>query len=76
MDITKDTRISDILEHYGDIAEVMEVFGVKRVGRYSLRAFLAKALTVEWAARVHRVPLEEFIGILRRAVARQPANVR
>ena len=32
MQITKDTRVSDILLVYGDIAEVMEVFGVKRVG--------------------------------------------
>ena len=68
MQITKDTRVSDILLEYGDIAEVMEVFGVKRVGRYSLRAFLAKALTVEWAARIHRVPLGEFLEILRHAV--------
>lgn len=30
MEITKDTRISEILENYGDIADVMEVFGVKR----------------------------------------------
>jgi len=71
MQITKDTRVSDILLKYGDIAEVMEVFGVKRVGRYSLRMFLAKALTVEWAARVHRVPLDEFLEILHRAVARK-----
>lgn len=69
MQITKDTRISEILLNYGDIAEVMEVFGVRRVGRYSLRMFLAKALTVEWAARVHRVPLNEFLAILRQAVA-------
>jgi hypothetical protein len=69
MQITKDTRVSDILLEYGDIAEVMEVFGVKRVGRYSLRMFLAKALTVEWAARVHRVPLDEFLKILHQAVA-------
>jgi hypothetical protein len=68
MQITKDTRVSDILLHYGDIAEVMEVFGVKRVGRYSLRMFLAKALTVEWAARAHRVPLDEFLEILQQAV--------
>ena len=46
MQITKDTRVSDILEKYGDIAEVMEVFGIKRVGRYSLRMLAAKALTV------------------------------
>lgn len=68
MNITKDTRVSDILNEYGDIAEVMEVFGVKRVGRYSLRAFLAKFLTVKLAARVHRVPLDEFLNILEIAV--------
>lgn len=69
MQITKETRVSEILEEYGDIAEVMEVFGVKRVGRYSVRALAAKALTVEWAARLHRVPLDEFLEILRRAVS-------
>lgn len=68
MEITKGTRVSDILEKYGDIAEVMELFGVKRVGRYSLRALAAKALTVEWAARIHRVSLDEFLTILRQAV--------
>ncbi len=71
MQITKDTRISDILLEYGDIAEVMEVFGVKRVGRYSLRMFLAKALTVEWAARIHRVPLDEFLEILQQAIVKK-----
>ena len=71
MQITKDTRISAILLEYGDIAEVMEVFGVQRVGKYSLRMFLAKALTVEWAARVHRVPLNEFLEILHKAVAKK-----
>ena len=68
MKITKDTRVSEILQEYGDIADVMEVFGVKRVGRYSVRSFLTKALTVEWAARVHRVPLDEFLSILNQAV--------
>ena len=69
MEITEDTKVSDILENYGDIADVMEVFGVKRVGRYSMRRMLTKALTVEWAARVHRVPVDEFLGILNKAVA-------
>ena len=68
MEINKDTKVSDILEEYGDIADVMEVFGVKRVGRYSMRRMLTKALTVEWAARVHRVPVDEFLGILHQAV--------
>ena len=71
MEITKDTRISAILEEYGDIANVMEIFGVKRVGKYSLRMFLAKALTVEWAARIHKVPLDEFLEILNQAVAKK-----
>ncbi len=71
MQITKDTRVSEILLKYGDIADVMEIFGVQRVGKYSLRMFLAKALTVEWAARVHKVPLDEFLGILNRAVAKK-----
>ncbi|MCB0121215.1 MAG: DUF1858 domain-containing protein [Caldilineaceae bacterium] len=66
--LTKETRISDILETYGDIADVMELFGVKRVGRYSMRRLLSKALTVEWAARIYRVPLDEFLGILRQAI--------
>ncbi|MBK6431244.1 MAG: DUF1858 domain-containing protein [Anaerolineae bacterium] len=71
MEITKDTRVSDILLEYGDIADVMEIFGVKRVGKYSLRMFLAKALTVEWAARIHKVPLDEFLEILNQAVAKK-----
>ena len=71
MEITKETQVSDILEKYGDIAEVMELFGIKRVGRYSLRTLVAKALTVEWAARIHRVPLDEFLQILKQAVAKR-----
>jgi hypothetical protein len=71
MKITKDTRVAAILEEYGDIADVTEVFGVKRVGRYSLRMLAAKAVTVEWAARIHRVPLDRFLEILHRAIARK-----
>ena len=72
MVITKNTRVSDILREYGDIADVMELFGVKRVGRYSLRALVAKVITVKWAARIHREPLNKFLDILRQAI--QPTN--
>ncbi len=68
MIITPKTRVSDILNEYGDIAGVMEVFGVKRVARYSFRRMLTKALTVEMAARVHGVPVDEFIKTLNRAI--------
>ena len=69
MQITKNTRVADTLKEYGDIADVMEVFGIKRVGRYSIRTLAAKAVTVEWAARIHRVPLDEFLEILHQAVS-------
>ena len=71
MEITKATRVSDILKAYGDIAEVMEVLGIKRVDNYAarLQLLIAKAITVETAARLHRVPLDEFLTILRQAVA-------
>ena len=72
--ITKDTRVSSILEEYGDIADVMEAFGVKRVGRYSVRRLVTKALTVEWAARIHQVPLDKFLDILNTAVAKDQAT--
>lgn len=60
MEITKNTRVSDILKEYGDIADVMELFGVNRVGRYSLRALVANIITVKWAAKIHGVPRSDF----------------
>lgn len=68
MEITKDTKVSDILREYGDIAEVMETFGVTRVSGFSVRKFITKALTVERAAKIHRVPLDEFLDTLQKAV--------
>lgn len=70
--IDKDTKVSDILREYGDIAAVMETFGVKRVGGFSVRKYLTKALTVERAAKVHRVPLDEFLTTVRTAVGQNP----
>ena len=74
MEITPKTKVSAILEEYGDIADVMEVFGVKRVARYSFRSMLTKALTVDMAARVHRVPLDEFMEALNNAVEMSTKN--
>ena len=74
MEITKDTKVSDILSEYGDIAEVMEMFGIKRAGGYSFRKFLTKALTVERAAKDHRVPLDEFLTTVQTAVGQMPPS--
>jgi len=74
LNITKDTRVADILNEYGDIADVMEIFGVKSVGRYSIRALLGKVLKVKVAARIHRVPLDEFLSMLEKATRIEPGT--
>ncbi|MFH1808060.1 MAG: DUF1858 domain-containing protein [Pseudomonadota bacterium] len=74
MDITKDTRVIKILDAYGDVAEVMESFGVRRVGPFSVRRLVTRFLTVGMAARVHGVPLDLFLKQLRTATSRAAAN--
>ena len=68
MEILKDTKVYDILDQYGDIADVMETFGIKRVGTYSLRRIITRFITVERAARIHKVPLDEMLASLRKAM--------
>ncbi len=68
VEITKDTKVSEILQEYGDIADVMEVFGIKRVARYSFRRLLTKAISVERAAQIHKVPLDDFLYKLNKAI--------
>lgn len=74
MDITPETRVIEILDRYGDIADVMELFGVHRAGPLGLRRVLARLLTVRRAAWVHRVPLDAFLGKLREATSRADAR--
>ena len=68
MEINLNTRVYDILMEYGDIAEVMEVFGAKRVGRYSIRKILTRFLTVKRTAFVHRVPPDKFLKMVQNSV--------
>ena len=68
MRITEKTYVSDILNEYGDIAGVMEIFGVRRVGGYRIRRFITRFITVKTAAFVHRVPLDNFIGMVESAI--------
>ena len=72
MEITKDTRVSDILDKYGDIAAVMETFGIKRVAPFSIRRVITRFITVERAARIHRVPLDQMLEALKKAAFTQP----
>jgi len=68
MKITKKTIVADILKEYGDIEAVMTTFGIKSVGRYSIRKVITRFLTVERAAKIHKVSLDEFLETLNKAV--------
>ena len=68
MEITENTIVFNILEKYGDIADVMETLGVKSVGKYSIRRVITRFLTVKRAAIVHKVPLDDFLDRLNTAV--------
>ncbi len=70
MIITKDTRVFDILEEYGDIEPVMEAMGIKSVGKYSIRRMITRFLSVERAAKIHKKPLDEFLVTLNTAVGK------
>lgn len=74
MQITEDTKIADIFGEYGDISEVMVALGMKAVEGNKLRGFLEKRLTVKWAARFHRVPLDEFLVLLHKGIASKEAE--
>jgi hypothetical protein len=68
MTITKDTRVFDILEKYGDIVDVMQAFGIKPVGKHSARRLITRVITVERAAKIHKVPLDDFLALLNKAI--------
>jgi hypothetical protein len=74
MKITKRTYVSEILREYGDIAQIMEIFGVKRVGGFGLRKLITRLITVRTAAFVHRIPLNNFLGMLETAIAEKSQN--
>ena len=73
--ITKETIVSDILKKYGDIEDVMGAFGIKSVGKYSIRKIITKFLTVERAAKIHKVPLDEFLSTLNKAIELKNENL-
>lgn len=74
LEITEDMKVSEILEEYGDIADVMEALGMKRVGGLSFRRVITRAITVKRAAQIHRVPIGELMEKLDVAVAQIEAG--
>ena len=74
LEITEDTKVSEILVEYGDISDVMEALGMKRVGGLSFRRVITRAITVKRAAQIHRVPIGELMEKLDVAVAQIEAG--
>lgn len=68
MKITPETYVSEILKEYGDIAETMELFGIKSVGGYKFRRIITRLITVKTAAFIHRVPTAAFIDLIETAI--------
>ncbi len=66
--ITENTKVSEVLDEYGDTADVMEALGMKRVGGLSFRRVVTKAITVKRAAKINRVPVDELLETLNTAV--------
>lgn len=74
MIITEKTYVSQILKEYGDIAEIMEVFGVKRAGSWGLRKLITHFITIKSAAKFHKVPLTEFMTMVQTAIDKKEAE--
>jgi hypothetical protein len=74
LEITEDTKVSEILEEYGDIADVMEALGMKRVGGLSLRRVITRAISVKRAAQIHRVPVDDLMEKLNVPIAQIEAE--
>ena len=74
LEITEDTKVSEILEEYGDIADVMEALGMKRVGGLSFRRIITRAITVKRAAQIHRVPVDDLMEKLNVAISQIEAE--
>lgn len=66
--VTPETRISEVLQRYGDMADVMENFGVKRVGPYDVRRLIGRLLTVRRAATIHGLSVDEMVARLQAAI--------
>ena len=71
MIVTAKTKVSDILNECGDIADVMELFGIKKAGSLGFRRIITRFITVKNAAFIHRVPLEKFLKMVQTAVAKK-----
>lgn len=77
MTITRRTRMYDIIERYGPIADALEARGIRcrapRWLREIVQPVASRLMTVERAARVNGVPLETLLRALEDVVKERTA---
>lgn len=76
-DITPETKVAALLEHYPELEEVLIGLAppFKKLRNPVLRKSVAKVASLRQAAAVGRVPIEQMINLLREKVGQQPLEI-
>jgi hypothetical protein len=70
--ITDDVRVADVLRRWPDTYEVFCRFGCPDM-RGGFFGLMARIMRLRWAARVHRIPIDDLLRELNER-ARQQTN--
>jgi hypothetical protein len=70
-EITKDTKVGDVLAEHPDSFDVFMKHGCPDMRR-GVFSMTAKVMPLKWAAFFHRVPLEVLLSDLRLVAERSP----
>ncbi|GJQ58409.1 MAG: DUF1858 domain-containing protein [Candidatus Scalindua sp. AMX11] len=62
--ITKNTKISDVVDQYPETLEVFLQFGFKQLSNPVARRTIAKMFTVEQATKIHPVQIDDLLNAL------------
>lgn len=72
--VSSKTNVHRIINEYGDIAEVMEAFGINRVGNFGVRKVITRLINVKAASIVHRVRVDKQIKMVQEAIDKKQVN--
>ena len=77
MKITKDMKVSEVLEAYPQLLDVIASYNphFEKLRNKMLRQLMAPRVRLEQAARIGGVNLEDFLATLNRAIGKEPEAV-
>ncbi len=70
-EITKDTKISDVVEQYPETIDVFSEFGFKQILNPVARKTVAKMFTIKQATKMHPVEIDELLKALNEKIAKK-----